>query len=283
MPVRRIALEPASRLAVWARRIAIFSLPAVLLAIIIERAGLLEIVPVLATFGAALGMAAVAIVLAALALIGIWRHGTDGLGAALTAIVIGVALLAYPAYFAVLAYRLPAIADITTDPIDPPRFETIGRLRSRQANPIAYAGLYAAEQQRRAYPDIGPLDTEVNAQAAYDATMAIIAKRRWQVINTHPPQPGRDGYVEAVARTPIMGFRDDVAVRIRALRQGARIDVRSASRYGRHDFGTNAARIRTLLEQIDDAASEKAQQPARPAQKAKAPPPQKGNQPSKGR
>jgi len=283
MPVRRIALEPASRLAVWARRIAIFSLPAVLLAIIIERAGLLEIVPVLATFGAALGMAAVAIVLAALALIGIWRHGTDGLGAALTAIVIGVALLAYPAYFAVLAYRLPAIADITTDPIDPPRFETIGRLRSRQANPIAYAGLYAAEQQRRAYPDIGPLDTEVNAQAAYDATMAIIAKRRWQVINTHPPQPGRDGYVEAVARTPIMGFRDDVAVRIRALRQGARIDVRSASRYGRHDFGTNAARIRVLLEQIDDAASEKAQQPARPAQKAKAPPPQKGNQPSKGR
>jgi uncharacterized protein (DUF1499 family) len=283
MPVRRIALEPASRLAVWARRIAIFSLPAVLLAIIIERAGLLEIVPVLATFGAALGMAAVAIVLAALALIGIWRHGTDGLGAALTAIVIGVALLAYPAYFAVLAYRLPAIADITTDPIDPPRFETIGRLRSRQANPIAYAGLYAAEQQRRAYPDIGPLDTEVNAQTAYDATMATIAKRRWQVINTHPPQPGRDGYVEAVTRTPIMGFRDDVAVRIRALRQGARIDVRSASRYGRHDFGTNAARIRTLLEQIDDAASEKAQQPARPAQKAKAPPPQKGNQPSKGR
>jgi uncharacterized protein (DUF1499 family) len=283
MPVRRIALEPASRLAVWARRIAIFSLPAVLLAIIIERAGLLEIVPVLATFGAALGMAAVAIVLAALALIGIWRHGTDGLGAALTAIVIGVALLAYPAYFAVLAYRLPAIADITTDPIDPPRFETIGRLRSRQANPIAYAGLYAAEQQRRAYPDIGPLDTEVNAQAAYDAAMAIITKRRWQVINTHPPQPGRDGYVEAVARTPIMGFRDDVAVRIRALRQGARIDVRSASRYGRHDFGTNAARIRVLLEQIDDAASEKAQQPARPAQKAKAPPPQKGNQPSKGR
>ena len=283
MPVRRIALEPASRLAVWARRIAIFSLPAVLLAIIIERAGLLEIAPVLATFGAALGMAAVAIVLAALALIGIWRHGTEGLGAALTAILIGVALLAYPAYFGVLAYRLPAISDITTDPIDPPRFETIGRLRSRQANPIAYAGLYAAEQQRRAYPDIGPLDVDVNAQTAYDATMAIIAKRRWQVINAHPPQPGRDGYLEAVARTPIMGFRDDVAVRIRPLRQGAHIDVRSASRYGRHDFGTNAARIRALLEQIDDASTEKAEQPARPAQKAKAPPPQKGNQPTKGR
>ena len=49
-----------------------------------------------------------------------------------------------------------------------------------------------------------------------------------------------------------MGFRDDVALRVRPDGDGARIDVRSASRYGRHDFGTNAARIRSLLEDIDD-------------------------------
>lgn len=279
MPVRRIAVEPASGLAIWARRIAVFSLPVVLLAILIERAGLLEIVPVLATFAAALAMALIAILLALLSLIGVWRHGTEGLGAALTAIFIGLALLAYPAYFGVLAYRLPEISDITTDPIDPPRFETIGRLRSRQANPIAYAGLYAAEQQKAAYPDIVPLDVDASAQAAYNATMAVITKRRWQVINTHPPQPGRDGYIEAVARTPIMGFRDDVAVRIRAAGPGARIDVRSASRYGRHDFGTNARRIRALLDDVDDLAdTEKTQAPARPTQKA---PPPKGGQPAK--
>ncbi len=279
MPVRRIAAEPASWLAIWARRIAVFSLPVVLLAIIIERAALLEIVPVLATFAAALAMALIAILLAVLALIGIWRHGTEGFGAALTAILIGVALLAYPAYFGVLAYRLPQISDITTDPIDPPRFETIGRLRSRQANPVAYAGLYAAEQQKVAYPDIVPLDVDAPAQAAYNAAMAVIGKRRWQVINTHPPQPGRDGYIEAVARTPIMGFRDDVAVRIRAIGPGARIDVRSASRYGRHDFGTNAKRIRALLDDVDDlTGAEKAQVPARPPPKA---PPPKGNQPAK--
>ena len=147
MPVRRIAEEPASRLAIWARRIAGFSLPVVALAIVIERASLLEIVPVLATFAAALVMAAIAVVLALISLVGIWRHGIEGFGAALTAIVIGVGLLAYPSYLAVQGYRLPRIADITTDPIDPPRFETIGRLRSREANPVAYAGLYAAELQ----------------------------------------------------------------------------------------------------------------------------------------
>lgn len=284
MPVRRIAAEPASRLALWARRIAGFSLPVAALAIVIERASLLEIVPVLATFAAALAMATIAILLAAFALVGIWRDGTEGFGAAMTALLIGVALLAYPAFLGVQAYRLPAIADVTTDPIDPPRFETIGRLRSRQANPIAYAGLYAAELQKTGYPDIVPLDTPTSARSAYDATMALITKRRWQVINTRAPVGNRDGYIEAVARTPIMGFRDDIAVRIRAVGQGARVDVRSASRYGRIDFGTNAARVRALLEDIDDSATVDKPEPARPVQKAKQPPPPaKGHQPAKGR
>jgi len=288
MPVRRIAVEPASRLAIWARRFAGFSLPVVALAIVIERAGVLEIVPGLATFAAALVMAFIAVLLALTSLVGIWRHGIEGFGAALTALAIGIALLAYPSYLAVRAIRLPAIADITTDPIDPPRFETIGRLRTRLANPVAYAGLYAAEQQRAAYPDILPLDTDASAQSAYDAAMTVITKRRWQVINTRPPVPGRrEAYIEAVARTPIMGFRDDIAVRIRPMGQGARVDVRSASRYGRHDFGTNARRVRALLNDIDDLAEdkEKPEAPARPVQKVKQPPakPNERNQPARSR
>jgi len=285
MPVRRIAVEPASRLAIWARGFAVFSLPVVALAIVIERAGVLEIVPGLATFAAAIAMAFIAVLLGLASLVGIWRHGIEGLGAALTALAIGIALLAYPSFLAVRAYRLPMIADITTDPIDPPRFETIGRLRTRLANPVAYAGLYTAEQQKAAYPDIAPLDTDASAQSAYDAAMAVITKRRWQVINTRPPQPGRrEAYIEAVARTPIMGFRDDIAVRIRPVGQGARIDVRSASRYGRHDFGTNATRVRALLSDIDDlAGNEKPEGPARPAvQKPKQPQtkPNPANQPA---
>src|SRR5262249_12547279 len=134
MPVRRIAEEPASGLAIWARRLAGFSLPVVMLAILIARASLLEIVPILATFAAALVLAGIAVVRALISLMGIGRQGTEGFGAAMTAILIGVGLLAYPSYLAVKGYQLPRIADITTDPLDPPRFETIGRLRSREAN-----------------------------------------------------------------------------------------------------------------------------------------------------
>jgi uncharacterized protein (DUF1499 family) len=273
-PRRRFAEQTTSRLAIWARRLAMFSLVTALLSIVIERAGIFEIMPVLATFGAALVLALFAILLALAAFVVIWRQGCGGLGHTVAAVLIGLALLAYPGWLGVKAYRLPMIADVTTDPIDPPRYETIARLRTRLANPAAYAGLYVAELQKDAYPDIQPLIVSVPPRAAFEATRALIVKRRWQIINERSPDR-RDGLIEAVAKTPIMGFRDDVAIRIRAAPDGARIDARSSSRYGRHDFGTNAARLRTLLEDIDDATTvDKTEKPARPAKAPAAKPAQ---------
>src|SRR5260370_27988476 len=104
------ALEgPASRLAVWARRIAVFSLAVAALAIISERADLLEIVPVLVTFGAALALAMLAILLALASFVALWNNGGPGFAQAMTAMVIGMALLAYPGYLGYQGYRLPAI------------------------------------------------------------------------------------------------------------------------------------------------------------------------------
>ena len=82
----------------------------------------------------------------------------------MTAIFIGAALLAYPAYLGYKAYTLPPIYDITTDVLDPPAFDAVRRLRSRATNPAQYAGLYAAEQQREAYPDVTPLELSVPAE-----------------------------------------------------------------------------------------------------------------------
>ena len=83
--------------------------------------------------------------------------------------------------------------------------------------------------------------------------------------------PARDGIIEAVARTPILGFRDDVVVRIRSTADGARIDVRSASRYGRNDLGTNAARVRNLIDDIDDVLARPQKPAPAPAAKPQAP------------
>jgi uncharacterized protein (DUF1499 family) len=276
---RYVHSEPTSRLAIWARRMAGFAFAASFLAAIIVRSGLLEIQPALATFGGALVIAAIALLLAIAAFVVIWLEGLGGVGAALTAMLVSLALLAYPAYLGMKAYRLPWIYDITTDPIDPPRYEALARVRPRDANPVAYAGLYAAEQQRTAYPDIGPLGVSAAPLAAYDAALAIVNKRRWRVVEARTPQAGRrEGRIEAVARTPIMGFRDDVVVRVRPEgSDGSRIDVRSSSRYGQFDFGANASRIRSLLDDVEEAitAQKAVRQPAPPTGKKSAPPPGK--------
>jgi uncharacterized protein (DUF1499 family) len=253
---RRIAEQPRSRLAIWARRLAIFSLPVAALAIIFERTGMFEIQPVLVTFGASLGLSAFGILLALGALIAIWFTGRSGAGHAFVALGIGAALLAYPAYLGLKYLRLPSIYDVTTDPYDPPRFEAVTRLRTREHNSVSYGGLPVYQQQRTAYPDIEPLSSNATPQQAYDAALAIVTKRKWRIVDARAPQAGRrEGRIEAIALSPIMGFRDDVVIRVRAAGGGARVDVRSASRYGWHDFGANASRVSTLIDDIDDAAS----------------------------
>lgn len=103
----------------------------------------------------------------------------------------------------------------------------------------------------------------------------MITKRKWFIVDARPPQAGRrEGRIEAVSRTPIMGFREDVVVRVRADGEGSRLDVRSASRYGPHDLGGNAARITRLTEEIDEilgSETEKKPAPKRPAQSSKTP------------
>lgn len=283
MARRRMIEEPVSRLAASSLRLALFSLIATFVALIIVRSGALDLVPALSTLAGALVLAAVAILLAFGAGIVIWRDGLGGLRQAVLAVLIGVALIGYPAYLGARAYQLPAIYDITTDPIDPPQFDAIARLRPRDANPIAYQGLYAAEQQHAAYPDIDPEDSTASPQEAFDVAMKIIVKRKWRVVDARPPRgpvAGRpaDGIIEAVARSLILGFPEDVVLRIRATNDGTRIDLRSASRYGRGDLGSNAARVRNLITDIDTVLS--APQPEKAPEKT---PPRPAQPPPRGR
>jgi len=273
--------EPMSPLAIWSARLAWFALAVAALSVIIVRSGLLEIGPAIATFGAALVFAAAAILLALASFIAIWRSGSSGLGRAIGGMLLGLMLLAYPAYLGLRASKLPEINDITTDLSNPPRFEVLSRLRPRGR--VDYpAGL--ADQQRKAYPDVTPLQVELPVRAAYDVALKVINKRKWLVVDARPPAtPRRAGGIEAGARTTIMGFRDDVVVRVTGLRDGgSRVDVRSASRYGLHDFGANARRIVALLADIDDEAGnvpESARSDERPTPKPA--PAQQRRQPAK--
>jgi hypothetical protein len=268
--------EPVSSLATWARNLAVFSVVAVLVSIVIVRFGFLEMKPALATFFGSLTFAGLSILVGLAAAGAIWQNGSRGLSRILVALLIDTAVLAYPAYLGMQYRKLPPIHDITTDPIDPPRFEALARLRTGDGtNTPVYAGLYSAEQQRIAYPDIETVELDVPAQRAYEITLQLVTKRKWLVIDERAPQlPRRIGRIEAVARTPIMGFREDVSIRVSPDGEDSRVDIRSSSRYFESDLGSNAARVRKLIDDINNAVDSASVKPAvkKPPVPAKAPP-----------
>lgn len=273
MARRSFIEENPSPWAIWSSRLALFGLAVGLLSGIILATGFLEFGPALATLVAALAFAAVAILFAFAAFISIWRKGVSGLGRALRGLFLGLLLLAYPAYLAQRAYKLPPINDISTDTTNPPRFVALAP--QRPADHIDYPGGTTASRQRAAYPDIVPLLTDLPVRNAYAVVLSVIQGHKWPIANAQPPAATRrDAVVETTARSMVLGFREDIVIRIAPAGTGSRIDLRSASRIPAPDLGTNAARLRGLLEEIDEAATnapEPRPEPKPPEEKKPAP------------
>ena len=87
-----------------------------------------------------------------------------------------------------------------------------------------------------------------SASDAFDRVNAVVRDLGWELIASDRPS----GRIEATDTTFWFGFKDDVVVRITAdsAGQGSRIDVRSKSRVGVGDVGTNARRVRELLSRL---------------------------------
>jgi uncharacterized protein (DUF1499 family) len=164
----------------------------------------------------------------------------------LFAVVIGLCVSAVPFEFERRARSVPRIHDITTDTRNPPQFAAMLPLRAGAPNSAAYGGPELAELQRKAYPDIQPLIVQMPTQVAFARARDAAEGMGWQVVAADASA----GRIEATARTFWFGFKDDVVVRIVPQGTGSRIDVRSVSRVGRSDLGTNARRIREYLDRV---------------------------------
>lgn len=139
--------------------------------------------------------------------------------------------------------HMPKIHDISTDTLTPPQFIAVIPLRKDAENSAQYGGPEVAGLQALAYPDIRPLVLPLKPEAAFEGAVRVARKMGWSIVSTNQ----QVGSIEATATTFWFGFKDDVVVRITAVQEGSRIDVRSASRVGVSDVGTNAKRIRTFL------------------------------------
>ena len=153
------------------------------------------------------------------------------------ALVVGLAVLYGPLEFRRQARFFPPINDITTDTENPPRYMTQQR---------AYLGADAARQQRAAYPDILPVLMTAPPAAAFKKAVAAAEAMGWEVVGVDAAA----GTIEAVDTTKFFGFKDDIAIRVTPTAEGSRLDIRSKSRVGRGDVGTNAQRIRAYTERL---------------------------------
>lgn len=200
-------------------------------------------------YAAYLGIAAV--VLAIIALIATMASPPVGarggpIGVLVIALVLGAIAFLVPWGFVQKAKGKPPIHDITTDTRNPPEFVAVLPLRRNAVNPSKYEGDSVAALQQKGYPDIRPLELSVPPGQAYSKALAVAHDMGW-AIDAADSSAGR---LEATATTAWFGFKDDIVVRVRPDSAGSRVDVRSVSRVGKGDFGTNAARVREYLSRM---------------------------------
>jgi uncharacterized protein (DUF1499 family) len=161
----------------------------------------------------------------------------------LLAAAIAVAVVAPTWQLQRTARLAPRIHDITTDTDNPPHFVALLAVRQKTPNGPEYAGEKIAREQKAAYPDIQPLMLSGPPEAAFERALAAARSMGWEIVAAVPAE----GRIEATATTRWFRFKDDVVIRVTPQRGGSRVDVRSKSRLGRGDLGTNAKRVRAYL------------------------------------
>lgn len=208
----------------------------------------------------------------------------------LAALLISAMLLFRLIGFGAQAGGLPPIHDIQTDWSDPIRFSEalIAQRKSDEAtnpvedNPVipespgiderwpGMGGRSVAEVQEEA-EETRTVDGET-VEPAYDRpieplyfdqppgeiagyALRIAEDRGWEIFSR--PKTGEDvqqTMLEATETTGWFGFKDDVAIRIRAVDGATRVDMRSISRVGLSDLGLNARRVSRFMDELKDRA-----------------------------
>ncbi|GAA0564890.1 DUF1499 domain-containing protein [Halomonas salifodinae] len=187
---------------------------------------------------AAAGTALLALVMAA------WcRRLRPALIGGLVLLVVAT-LLVVPVQHLQRAQAVPPIHDITTDLENPPTFVALASAREAAPNAVGYPRAFA-DQQRRAYPMLAPLMLDAPMAQVMLTAETMMRERGWEIARVG------ETTLEATATTTWFGFEDDVVLRLSETDTGVRVDMRSASRLGRSDLGTNAIRIQEFLDALE--------------------------------
>jgi uncharacterized protein (DUF1499 family) len=166
----------------------------------------------------------------------------------LIALVLGIAVLVPVVGFLSVGLKYPPIHDISTDTDNPPVYVKL--LEERAATKAPNSADYnpkVAEQQKRGFPNLKPLDVAAPAAETFNRALEAAKAMGWRIAAAEPAE----GRIEAVDVTYWSGYIDDVVIRVTPIDDThSRIDVRSLSRVGGGDAGKNGMRIEAYLARL---------------------------------
>jgi len=95
------------------------------------------------------------------------------------------------------------------------------------------------------YPELQPQVFAQSTDQVFAAAAAVARAQGWDVTEERAA-----GVIRAVATTRLMHFKDDVTVTLSPEGTRTKVVVRSHSRVGKGDLGTNARRIKLFQEEL---------------------------------
>jgi uncharacterized protein (DUF1499 family) len=145
--------------------------------------------------------------------------------------------------FIIRLIRYPMINDVTTDTGNPPSFEAVGELSGNSASEMVFPK-ENADVIASAFPDLAPVS--ISAEDAFETVLKTARDYGWEIVR----EDREKGIIEAVAETAVYHFRDYIVLRLRKDGDRMIVDMRSKSRDGKSDLGTNSLRISAFLEAL---------------------------------
>ncbi|MEE9375779.1 MAG: DUF1499 domain-containing protein [Rhizobiaceae bacterium] len=308
-----------STAAQWCQRLAVFTVPYLIIVILGHRFGAIDTISTFWLLGLAVLLALAALITGARGIYELWTYGHEAGLSATRGMVLAILLLLPFAYQAARAFALPPIYDISTDLEDPPAYDTVLDDRSGVMNPVLDSTPAMKKMQLRFYPRVTARRYPLGMGRVFREVVALVAERDWIILTANTEQgkapideegsglvakpvtnskglpiripvpkqrpkirptildenetiafetvpvapTGRietdnngereERYVEAVAASFIFGFESDVIIRLVEEEEGTLVDMRSTSRWGPHDLGSNAKRILDFIKDLDSA------------------------------
>jgi hypothetical protein len=241
-----------SRASGWCRRVAAFSAVLGLVVWVGHHFGLVETLGYLWVLALVALLAAFSLILAAFAFSRIWTFGVSGGRDVAWGVAIALLVLSPYGVVAYLMLTEPPLQAVTTDIENPPALPTATG-RTGDMNAL----LPQSPGEQRLQAQNYPLVTGRRYQLPFDETLAavkaVLARQGWKQIEGPDTDAGASGEatIGAVAPSLVLDLPADVSIRVTADDDATLVDMRSASRYGRHDLGDNARRITALLAELD--------------------------------